>query len=282
MSGLWYTEEFEGRLQVGLKVKETLFSGKSEFQTVEIVDTELYGKTLAIDGLFMTSVGDEYYYHELIVHPALCTAPKIENVLIVGGGDGGTAREVLRHPEVKKATVVEIDAMVVEASKQHLPEIGSAWDDPRLEVIIGDGIDFVRRAEPSSYDVVLLDGSDPVGPAEGLFGTAFYQDVSRSLTPSGVFALQSESPLLFEKVFVEIQHSLKGVFEQVHPYFNPVPIYGTGLWSWTYVSQLTKPSNFNKERFAAIKDGCKLYTEQLHHGVFSVPPIIQKKIDNED
>ena len=275
---LWYTETFEERLRVGLRVERTLFTGQSEYQRVEIFETRLFGKALAIDGIFMTSVVDEADYHELLVHPALCTAPRIENVLIIGGGDGGTAREVLAHPEVKRCVLVEIDGMVVEASKEHLPEIGTAWDDPRLEVRIEDGVAYAAQAAPGSFDVVLLDGSDPVGPAEGLFGESFYRSVGRVLGDDGVFALQSESPLLFEPVFYETQASLRKVFGRAFPYFRSVPLYGTGDWSWTYASRSADPLAIVEDRAERIEAQSRVYNRELHRGVFAVPQAIRRRL----
>lgn len=276
--GLWYTESFDEQLQVGFKVEKSLFSGRSEYQTVEVFETSTFGKTLAIDGLFMTSVGDEANYHELLVQPAMCTSPDIGRVLIIGGGDGGSAREVLRHPQVKQCTLVEIDELVVEVSKKYLPEIGQAWDDPRLEVRIEDGIKYVSEASSDSFDVILLDGSDPVGPAEGLFGEEFYQQVERILAPQGVFALQSESPMLFEKVFYELQAALRKTFKEVHPYFRSVPIYGTGQWSWTYCSQGVSPRALISERVHHVEASSEIYNSDIHHGVFALPQTIKRKL----
>ena len=276
---LWYTEEFEGRLRVGLRALRTLFSEQSELQRVEIFETELFGRVLAIDGILMTSVRDEKNYHELLVQPALCTAPVITNVLIVGGGDGGSAREVLRHPEVERCVLVEIDRMVVEASKLYLPQIGTAWEDPRLEVRIEDGVAFVRDAAPESFDVVILDGSDPVGPAEALFGERFHQDVARLLPPEGVFALQSESPLLFEKVFFDVQASLRRAFGRAFPYFRAVPLYGTGSWSWTYASRKADPMRLVEARLERIEAESEIYNREVHQGVFAVPQWIRRRLD---
>ena len=278
--GLWYTEEFGQKLRVGFKVERSLFSGKSDYQLIEVFETSMLGKTLAIDGLLMTSVRDEVHYHELLVQPPMCTAPEISRVLIIGGGDGGSVREVLKHPAVQQCVLVEIDALVVEVSKKYLPEIGRAWDDKRLEVKIDDGIEFVRNAPAASFDVVLLDGSDPVGPAEGLFNESFYRDVARVLKPTGVFALQSESPLLFEDVFYDIQALLREVFGTAHPYFGAVPLYGTGMWSWTFASQQTHPLALVEERVAYIETSSEVYNRDVHRGAFAVPQAIKRKLDN--
>lgn len=278
---LWYTEEFENRVRLGLHVERTLFRGQSAYQRVEVFETTLFGKALAIDGLFMTSEVDEADYHELLVQPAMCTAPAVRNVLIIGGGDGGSAREVLKHPEVERCVLVEIDPMVVEVCKEYLPKIGTAWNDPRLEVLFEDGVAFVDRAEPGSFDIVILDGSDPVGPAEALFGTKFFESVRRLLPEQGVFALQSESPLLFEKVFYETQASLKEIFGRASPYFRSVPIYGAGPWSWTYASSAVDPMNLVEERVDRIENGSTVYNRDIHRAVFAQPQAIRRRLAGE-
>jgi spermidine synthase len=274
---LWYTETFEDKVRFALKVKRTLHASRSQFQTIELFETEALGKTLALDGIFQTSEGDEYYYHEMITHPALCSAPSIKRVLVIGGGDGGTAREVLRHAGVERCVMVEIDGDVVAACKEHIPHFG-AWDDPRLELIIGDGIAYAREAAEASFDAVLLDGSDPVGPSEGLFNREFYASVRRCLAPDGVFALQSESPLLMPELFEQIQATLSEEFSTVRPYFGPVLIYGASQWSWTFASDGVDPLAINEGRVQAIEDGCRYYNREIHRGAFALPNDLVKKL----
>jgi len=276
--GLWYDETFQDHTRLGLLSKETLFSAQSPYQKIEVIDTVGFGRVLIIDNVFMTSEYDEFLYHEMLTHPALTTAPSIERVLVIGGGDGGTVREVLRHPDVKECVMIEIDEMVVEASKQHLPGIGTAWDDPRLEVRFIDAIDYVNKSTDASYDVILLDGTDPVGPGAMLFDESFYADCKRMLSPDGVMALQSESPLLMMDMFVDIQHKLRALFCEVHPYLGPVPLYGTGTWSWTWCSNTGEPLRPIPERQAAIVEGSKAYNEDLHQAVFALPNYVRRAL----
>jgi len=276
--GLWYDETFNDHTRLGLRVKETLFSGESPYQKVEVIDTVGFGRVLVIDKVFMTSEYDEFLYHEMLVHPPLTTAPDIERVLVIGGGDGGTVREVLRHPDVKECVMIEIDPMVVDASKEYLPSIGTAWDDPRLDVRFIDGIEYVKQSEDPEYDVVLLDGTDPVGPGAVLFDQAFYEGCKRMLAPDGVMALQSASPLLMMDVFVETQHKLRGMFAEVHPYMGPVPLYGTGTWSWTWCSDTGEPLRAIQERQAEIVEGSKAYNEELHRAVFALPNYVKRAL----
>ena len=276
--GLWYDETFHDHTRLGLLSKETLFSAQSPYQKIEVIDTVGFGRVLIIDNVFMTSEYDEFLYHEMLTHPALTTAPSIERVLVIGGGDGGTVREVLRHPDVKECVMVEIDEMVVDASKQYLPGIGTAWDDPRLDVRFIDAIDYMNKSTDASYDVILLDGTDPVGPGAMLFDESFYADCKRMLSPDGVMALQSESPLLMMDMFVDIQHKLRALFCEVHPYLGPVPLYGTGTWSWTWCSNTGEPLRPIPERQAAIVEGSKAYNEDLHQAVFALPNYVRRAL----
>ena len=267
----WLDEEFENICRFGLRVKQTLFSMQSDYQKVEVIETEGFGRALVIDGLFMMSERDEHLYHEMLVHPVLTTAPSIENVMVIGGGDGGTIREVLSYPQVRKVTMVEIDSVVVEASKRYLEKIGAPWGDPRLELIIADGLDYVKSGEPGTMDVILMDHSDPVGPAEGLFDAAFYRDCRRLLRPGGAFCLQSESPLLQRDLFLEIYRELKKLYSGVYPYFGAVPLYGTGSWSWTAASDAINPSCPIEARAALQEDRCRYYNRDIHRGAFALP-----------
>ncbi len=276
--GLWYEETFDDQTRLGLRVKRTLFSGQSPYQTIEVIETAGFGRVLVIDHVFMTSEYDEFLYHEMLVHPALTTAPRIERVLVIGGGDGGTVREVLRHPDVRQCVMIELDRMVVEVCKEHLPSIGTAWDDPRLDVRFIDGIEYVKQSDDEPYDVILLDGTDPVGPGAVLFDESFYRACLRMLTPDGVLALQSASPLLMMDVFVQTQHKLETLFAEVHPYLGPVPLYGTGTWSWTWCSQTGEPLRAIPERQAAIVEGSRAYNADLHRAAFALPNYVQRAL----
>ena len=204
----WIDEIHQG-VRYGLAGR-VLEEQQSPFQRVTIIESERYGKGLLLDGCWMTAEHQERHYHEPLVHPALCGAERIERVLVIGGGDGGTARECLRHPDVRHLDLVEIDGLVVEWSQRHLPSIGGGcWSDPRFQLTVGDGIAWVREAADASYDVVIVDGSDPAGPAEGLFNRAFFEQCRRLLRPGGVFATQSESPEAFRQVHLDTVRLLR-------------------------------------------------------------------------
>ena len=271
MTDEWYYEQFENHTRLGMQVKRRLVCEQSDFQKIELFEAERYGRVLALDGVYQTSELEEYFYHEMLVHPAMTSAPRIRRALVIGGGDGGTAREVLKHPEVERCVMVEIDAKVVEACKAHLPAIGTAWDDPRLSLRIGDGIAFVKEADTEPFDAIFLDGSDPIGPSTGLYDEAFYRGCARVLAPGGIFALQSESPFLMRDIFLRIQETLGRVFDRVDPYFGPAPIYGCGIWSWTCASHGVDPLAIVDARAARIEAQSRYYNRDIHRGAFAVP-----------
>jgi spermidine synthase len=276
--GLWFEETFKDLVRLGLKVKASLLHAASEYQTIDIVDTEPYGVTLLLDGAYMTSVADEYFYHEMLVHPVLTTAPAIARVLVIGGGDGGTVREVLRYREVEQVTLCEIDGAVIDACKQHLTEFQVPWSDPRLELRVQDGIAYLRDAADPPFDVILIDGSDPVGPAEGLFQSSFYRDCKQRLTPGGLLASQTEAPFFMRDDFVRIVKTLRSVFEHAHPYFAPVPIYPSGSWSFTVAGGGAEPAAPRAERLRQIESACRYYNRDIHRAAFAQPSDIRRAL----
>lgn len=277
--GCWYDETFDERVRYGLKVERLLHRERSDYQTIEVLETAQWGRVLVLDGIFNTSEGDERLYHEMLVHPAMALAKSIQDVVVVGGGDGGTVREVLRHADVRRCTLVEIDPRVVEVSKQFLPQHGNAWDDPRLSVAFADGAGWVRDAPARSVDVIIVDGTDPIGAGAVLFEEDFYRECARCLRAGGVLTTQSESPLLMPDAFVRIQRSLRSVFDSVHPCFGPVPIYAAGLWSYTVAGPGVEPGDFDEGRVAAIEADLHFYGGSLHRGAFVLPAFVRRLLE---
>jgi spermidine synthase len=230
--GTWYTEKHTPHSGITMEVRETLYHGKSEFQTVEILDTHEFGKVLLLDGLVMLTERDEFVYHEMLAHVALNTHREPRRVLVIGGGDGGTVREVLKHPGVQDVTLVEIDPMVVNVSLEYLPEISAGLNDPRTDVVFEDGIRFLEGSRPGSYDVILIDSTDPVGPAEALFTRDFFQDCERCLSPGGIFVSQSESPFYHLPFMVEIHKRIHDLYAAAAFYLASVTTYPGGTWSF--------------------------------------------------
>lgn len=276
----WVDEHHLG-VRYGLEGR-VLVEEESPFQRITVIDSLRYGKGLLLDGCWMTAERQERHYHESLVHPALCSAAQIERVLVIGGGDGGTARECLRHPGVQHLDMVEIDGRVVALSQQHLPSIGGGcWQDRRFHLTVGDGIAWAANAPTASYDVVLVDGSDPAGPAEGLFNRAFFEQCRRILKPGGVFATQSESPEAFRQVHIDTVKVIRDVFGRADPMYGWVPMYPSGWWSWTFAAtdgrRYLEP---DAARAAAIAEGCEIWSPRWQRGAFdAIPAAIERTLN---
>lgn len=273
----WFDEEYDGS-RIGLEYTRVLFSGQSDFQKVDVIETEKFGNALLLDGCWMTCEKDEKTYHEPIVHLPFAVAPSIERVLIIGGGDGGTAREVLRYKDVKHVDMVEIDGLVVEMSKKYLSKIGSSFDDPRLHVHIDDGIAWVTERNPEPYDVIIVDGADPAGPAEGLFNEAFFQGCSRCLKPNGVLTTQAESPDMMRDVHIAMIETIGRVFPVTNPYYGSVQIYPGANWSWIFASKGVQPTAVIDSRIAEVENDTWLYNRDIHFAMLAVPNHIKRAI----
>ncbi|AFZ36903.1 Spermidine synthase [Stanieria cyanosphaera PCC 7437] len=274
------------RTALSIRIKgDRLFCEQSPYQTVEVFDTCDRGKMLTIDRMVMCTEADEASYHEMLVHVPMLTDFKIKDVLVIGAGDGGTIRELVRYQNIETITMVEIDEVVVRAAKQFLPTISSAFDHPKLKLLIDDGIKFVKEAADHAYDLIIIDSSDPVGPSEGLFTKSFYQDVYRCLRPGGLITVQSESPSFNPKAFVELNQCLKQVFgnDQVHCYLVFIPMYPSGMWSLTYCSkQGAHPlKNFQRDRAItfAQEQNLTYYNADIHQAAFCLPTYIQKMLN---
>ena len=279
VSGGWVDEHHEG-VRYGL-AGAVLVDEQSDFQRITVVDSERYGRGLLLDGCWMTAERQERHYHEALVHPALCSAKAIERILVIGGGDGGTARECLRHRGVRHLDMVEIDGLVVELSKKHLASLGGGcWDDPRFHLTVGDGIAWAANCADASYDVVIVDGSDPAGPAEGLFNRRFFEHCRRILRPGGVFATQSESPEAFRQVHLDTVRLLQDVFGHADPLYGWVPMYPSGWWSWTFAA--ADGPHYKSplpERAAAVAAGCQIWSPRWQSGAFeAIPAFIEREL----
>jgi len=235
----WFSEICkEGGSAFSLKIVKKLHEETSAFQKIEIYETAKFGNFMVIDGFTMVTDLENFLYHEMMSHPALYTHPKPENVLIIGGGDCGTLKEVLKHPEVKQAQQVEIDERVTRLAEIYFPELCSSNNDPRAELHFVDGIKWVQDAAPGSYDVIIVDSTDPIGPAEGLFNEAFYRNCHKALGDNGILVQQSESPLFHRKLIHDMRQAMRNSgFEDVRTYDFPQPIYPSGWWSGTMASK---------------------------------------------
>lgn len=272
MDQLWFYEKHTRGYGVHWKVKEVLHTEKTRYQELAIIDTVEWGKTLVLDGNVQVTESDEFIYHEMIAHTAMNSHPHPQKVLIIGGGDGGTAREVLKHESVQEVDLVEIDDRVVENSKAYLPTMACAFKDSRLNLHIEDGIKFVRDTS-ELYDLVIIDSSDPIGPAVQLYSTEFYQDVSQCLQEDGMIAVQSESPVFYQDTFVRVFENLNSVFPLVKVCLAPIMTYTAGPWSFTLGSKKWDPERIANDKRSI--DGLKYYNDDLHKGAFILPQFIK-------
>ena len=274
----WFQERHRGIYAKSLLVKDTLFSGKSDFQKIDIIDTDALGKVLLIDGLVMISDREEFVYHEMIAHVPMFTHSNPKRVLIIGGGDGGTLREVIRHPSVEKATMVEIDPLVVDACKEHFPNVSCAMTDPKAEVLIEDGVKYVAETK-EKFDVVIVDSTDPIGPAAPLFGNEFYQNVCKILNDDGIVVSQGESPYFELETQGSMLKILKSHFPVTRIYNYSNLTYPGGLWSFTFASKANDPvKGFDPSRVRDSGMEFQYYHAGMHHAAFQIPMFQQRAL----
>lgn len=274
----WLSEEQTSSYRVSWKLKRVLHEEQTPYQHLQVVETVDFGRALVLDGAMQTTVGDEYIYHEMISHVPLCTHPRPERVLVIGGGDGGTAREVLKHRRVKAVEMVEIDGRVVEVSRRYLPEISCDLDHPRLQLHVGDGIDHVRRTPNQTYDVILVDSSDPVGPAEGLFNREFYKHAYRALKPDGLLVCQTLSPFFHQGLIRDVHLVMSDLFPITRLYLACVPTYPSGLHSFTLASKRHHPQRGSLQ---PVTFPTSWYSEQVHRAAFVLPPTVAGILSGE-
>ena len=270
----WFSEAYPAEgVAFSVEITGKLHEERSDYQHIEVYDTRHWGRLMAIDGCIMLTGRDNFIYHEMMTHPALFTHAAPRDVLIIGGGDCGTLREVLRHPGVGRATQVEIDPAVTRAAERFFPELCEANTDPRAELRFADGVAHLRDTPAESLDVVIIDSTDPVGIAEGLFGPEFLTDVHRALRPGGVMVQQSESPLLhLETIIADLHAALERAgFHQRQTLPFPLPSYPGGWWSATLSGKDCDPRRFRVEDAAARPFGTRYYNEGIHQAALAAP-----------
>jgi len=277
LNGSWIYEKHTENYQVGWKIDHILHQEKSEFQEITVADSEQWGRMLLLDGVVQTTEKDEFMYHEMITQVALHAHPQVKKVLVIGGGDGGTLTQIIKHPTVEHIDLVEIDRAVIATCKEYFPCFQAGFSDPRTHIIIRDGIDYLKKTD-QKYDLVIVDSSDPTGPAVGLFTEAFYQTIYQALERDGLMVTQSESPLFYEDIFREIYRNITLVFGQAYIYHSTVPTYISGPWTFTVGSKKYDPrsSRFNKPN----ANDLKYYSCAIHQAAFVLPPYIEKLLSD--
>ncbi len=280
---LWYSEHHTEHVRLSLKVKEQLFSKKSNFQDIAILDTYEYGRALILDGCLMVTEKDEFIYHDMIVHVPMATNLDIKNVLVIGAGDGGAIRELTRYPGIERIDMVEIDEAVVEACKEFLPLTAGRLTDPRVHIYYEDGLKFVRR-KVNAYDLILVDSTDPFGPGEGLFTKEFYGNCYHALTDKGILVNQHESTYYdaYVDAMKRAHQRIKETFPIAKVYQAHIPTYPSGHWLFGYASKHYDPiRDLKEEAWNALGMKTKYYNTKLHSGAFALPNYVKEQL-NED
>ncbi|MDI9610795.1 MAG: spermidine synthase [Archaeoglobales archaeon] len=265
----WFVERYNGS-GLMIAVRKKIASAKG-IQKVELFETESFGKMLVIDGKIQLTEFDEFLYHEMLVHVPMNSCKKAKEVLIIGGGDGGALREVLKHP-VEKAVLVEIDRNVIELCKEHLKIDNGAFEDPRVEVVIEDGRKFLENCE--SFDVMIVDGTDPVGVSDPLFGKDFFELCREKCR---VFCSQSQSPLIQKEYFRKMLLN-SSVLDNRRVFISTIPTYPMALWSFIIAGD--HDFRFVKRNYRKIAGKTKHYNPEVHFSAFMLPEWLKKEVEN--
>ena len=277
----WLTEVYPDHGSAfSMKIKQKLHETQSPYQKIEIYDTEYFGRVMMLDGLVMLTARDNFIYHEMMSHAALFTHPQPQQVLIIGGGDCGTLREVLKHDSVTGALQVEIDEQVTRVAEQFFPELCASNQDPRAQFYFGDGIQWVKDCGPQRYDVIIIDSTDPVGPAAGLFQREFYQSCRQALRPDGILVQQSESPLFHLPLIQSVHEEMQAAgFDNRLSLVFPQCSYPSGWWSATLASSHTDLTQFRQADAQTKAWPSQYYTAAVHQAAMALPAFMQTALN---
>lgn len=275
---LWFTEQHTSNVRFSIKVDRQLFSEVSEFQRTDIFESAEFGRILVLDGRIMLTEKDEFVYHEMITHVPMCVNLTARKVLLVGGGDGGTARELLKYDSIERIDLVEIDAVVVEACRKYIPQTASCLDNPRVRIFFEDGLKFIRRVE-NEYDLIIVDSTDPFGPGEGLFTKEFYGNCYNALRADGIMVNQHENPY-YTRDAVAMQRAHKRIvnsFPISRVYQCHIPTYPSGHWLFGFASKKLNPvAEVDFQQWKALNLQTKYYNTKLHRGAFALPTYVER------
>ncbi len=282
MRSKWFSEALYPDIILKLKIKENLYSSNSNSQKIQFFNTHSFGKVLALDGTIQTTTADEFIYHEMMAHIPLLSHPNPKDILIIGGGDGGILREVLKHTQIKKVTLVEIEKKVIDFSKKYLNQIcRNSFQSKKLKLVIADGAKFAE-SKSSLYDIAIIDSPDPVGPAKVLFENKFYRNISKILKKNGIMVRQSGSTFLQKNELKENHIRLSKIFKYTSVYTAAIPTYIGGLFSFIFSSQAINPENLAikdlQKRFAKFGPKTKYYNPQIHTACFKLPNYVKEII----
>ena len=275
---LWFSERHTSRVEFSIKVDRLLYSGQSEFQRIDIFDSKEFGRFLTLDGYMMLTEKDEFIYHEMIVHVPMAVNLDVKNVLVVGAGDGGVIRELSTYQTIENIDLVEIDSLVIEVCKKHLPSTACRLDDKRVRIYNEDGLKYIRRFE-NEYDLIIVDSTDPFGPSEGLFTKEFYGNCFSALTENGIMVNQHGSPF-YDDDAQAMQRAHKRIIESFpigKVYQAHIPTYPSGHWLFGFASKKLHPTrDLNSVRWNALGMNTKYYNTRLHTGAFALPTYVEE------
>lgn len=280
---LWFTEQHTKDVRFSIKVDKQIYSAQSKFQRIDIFESPEFGRFLTLDGLMMVTEKDEFIYHEMIVHVPMAANPKIKNVLVIGAGDGGTVRELTRYDAIENIDMVEIDEQVVAVCRQYLPQLACRLDDERVHIFYEDGLKFIRSRE-NTYDLIIVDSTDPFGPGEGLFTKEFYGNCYKALKEDGILVNQHESPFYAEdaKSMYRAHQRIKQYFKICKVYQMHIPTYPSGHWIFGFASKKYDPVNdLDAEAWNRLGIQTKYYNTDIHKGAFAIPNYVKEELENE-
>ena len=276
----WFSEKHTKDVKLSIRVDKQVYSGKSDYQRIDIFDTPAFGRILVLDGYLMLTEKDEFIYHEMITHVPMAVHPTVKDVLVIGAGDGGVVRELCRYPEIERIDLVEIDEEVIETSKKFLPFTACQLENERVHIFIQDGLKFIRRKK-DEYDLIIVDSTDPFGPGEGLFSREFYGNCFKALHEDGIMVNQHESPF-YEQDALAMQRAHKRIIESFpfsRIYQAHIPTYPSGHWLFGVSTKKYHPlRDLNEARWNARKLATKYYTTTLHRGAFYLPAYVEEML----
>lgn len=282
MLDLWFTEKWSENTKFSIKVKEHLYSEETPFQKIDFFTSDEYGRFFTLDGMVMITEKDEFIYHEMIAHVPMCTNLNIKRVLVIGGGDGGTVRELTRYNSIEKIDMVEIDERVVRLSQKYLPFTSDRLEDERVTLIFDDGLKFVEECESEAYDLILVDSTDPISVGEGLFTTEFYKNCFRVLKEDGILVNQHESPY-YERYATEMKKAhekIKNIFPIAKVYQFHQPTYASGHWLFGFASKKYDPvSDCNESAWNALGLETNYYNTDIQRAAFALPNYVKKQLE---
>ena len=267
----WFYEHYRDASAIGIHTTALVHEERSEFQSIKVFDTVAHGRLLTLDDMVMLTELDEFVYHEMLIHVPVCTHPSPRQVLVVGGGDGGCVREALKHPTVERVVQCEIDERVTRVCQEFVPSVAGAVDDPRCELVFTDAVQYVRD-NPGVFDVIAVDSTEPIGPAEALFGKAFFEDVKAALRPGGIVTAQAESPFYAPEVLKGLFGAVRPTYAHVHGYVAGIPTYPGGLWTFLFASDERRPTEVDLARATALEG--RYYGPPVAAGAFQLPQFV--------